>query len=79
MAVLWKPEASCARPRNIGVEPYLMAERVQFACEIEDVKPPSGRDRDFERAGQGSALGLDSLYGPRIRAAASRIETMRSR
>ena len=71
MAFVGKPETPRPRPRYVGIEPHIMAELVQLSCEIEDVKPPSGRDRNVEPSRHWPALWLGTPCARRIRFAAS--------
>ena len=79
MAFIGKPKAPRPPSRNVGIESYLMAYRMQLSCEIEDVKPPGARDRYVEPSCQRPALWLGSLWDRRIRVTVSRMETKRSR
>ena len=48
MALARQAIRSCSPARDIGKKLDLMAQLVQFAGEIEDVKPPGGCNCDFQ-------------------------------
>src|SRR5579871_5937865 len=45
-----EPKCACTALRHKGIEHHLVAERVQFASKIQDVKPAGRGDADFKRS-----------------------------
>ena len=64
MAARRQPELQSPGLRHIRIELDLVAERVQFPRQIQDVKAPARGDRDPQRLGHGHLI---SLPRPRSR------------
>jgi hypothetical protein len=72
MAFGSKPEAARSRARDVGIKPHMVAKRMQLSREVEEVKPPGGRDRNIESSRHRRVFSLGSPRFPLIRVAASR-------